>query len=182
MTLEAAFKDLTAKWVRLAEELEHGLLWSVTETKPAEEHALATDYLDTATDMIAAAREGLYACQTAFTGEFNMGQAGKVLLRCQEQYNAIVEMFDSKMASYTRIRRLKRFGREKRGAWRDWAAHVSKAVERCRHPLDDLNRAIFHSWQELADRIGMSAISVHTTSVGQKITVHRSEEKVESAI
>ena len=65
MTLEVAFKDLTAKWERLAEELEQGLLWSVTETKPAEEHALATHYVDAATDLIAAAGEGLAACRAA---------------------------------------------------------------------------------------------------------------------
>ena len=52
MTLEAAFKEQLAKWEGLVEELEHGLLWSVTETKPEEEHTLVTQYLDAATDLI----------------------------------------------------------------------------------------------------------------------------------
>ena len=128
MTLEAAFKDLTAKWERLAEELEQGLLWSVTETNPAEEHALATHYVDAATDLIAAAREGLAACRAAVDGGLSLGQAGQSLLLCQARYNALIELFYSQMASYGRLRRLRRFGREKGGAWRDWAAHVRKAT------------------------------------------------------
>jgi hypothetical protein len=182
MTLEGNFKELAAKWERLVEELEHGLLWSVTETRPNEEHTLATHYIDAATDLIAAAREGLAVCQIAVNGDLSLAQAGKSLLRCQEHYHSIAEMFNSKMASYGRIRKIKRFGSEKRKAWREWASRVCEAVERCRLPIDDLNRAIFNCWQEVADRVGSSAITVHATSVGQKISVHKSEGSVESLI
>jgi hypothetical protein len=180
MTLEGMFMDLATKWERLVEELEHGLLWSVMETKPDEEHALATHYVDAATDLIAAARLGLAACQTAADGNTSLGQSGKSLLCCQQQYNSVVELFDSTMASYARIRKIKRFGSEKRNAWRDWAAQVCKAVERCRQPIDDLNRAIFNCWQEVADRVGTSSVSVQTTNIGQQITVPQTEGAVES--
>jgi hypothetical protein len=179
MTLEGNFKDLATKWERLVEELEHGLLWSVTETKPDEDHALANHYVDAATDLIAVAREGLAASQMAAGEIQSLGQAGKSLLRCQEQYNSVVELFDSKMASYSRIRRIRRFGSEKRDAWRDWAAHVCTAVDRCRPPIDELNRTMFKCWQEVADRVGMSSVSVQSTNIGQQISMSQSEKTVD---
>jgi len=180
MTLEAAFKEQSAKWEALVEELEHGLLWSVTETKPEEEYALATQYLDAATDLVATAREGLEACRVVSDELPSLGQAGQSLSRCQERYNAMVELFDSRMASYGRLQRLCRFGREKGGAWRDWAAQVRKGLDRCRRPMDDLNRALFNCWQEVADRLGGNAVSVQATNIGQQITVPRPEGVVES--
>ena len=180
MTLEAAFKDVTAKWERLAEELEQSLLWSVTETKPAGEHALATHYVDAGTDLIAAAREGLAACRAEVDGGLSLGLTGPSLLRCQERYNTLAGRFHNEMASYERIRRLRRFGLEKGAAWRDWVAHVHKALDRCHRPMDDLNRALFGCWQEVADRIGMSSVSVQTTNIGQQIRMPQTEGAVES--
>jgi len=179
MTLETVFKDLAVKWERLAEELEHGLLWSVTETKPTQEHALATHYLDAATDLIALAREGLETCRAADNGT-SLSKAGQSILRSQERYNVLAEQFESRMASFDRLRRLQRFGREKRGAWRDWAVHVRKALDRCRQSMDDLNRALFGCWQELADRVGISTVSVQSTNIGQHITMSQTEETVDA--
>ena len=170
MTLEAVFRDLAAKWEQLVEELEHSLLWSVTEMKPAEEHALATHYVDGVTDLIAVAQEGLAACRAADPGA-GLGAAGQVLLRGQERYDALVELFNSRLASYGRLRRLGRFGREKGGVWRDWAAHVRTALDRCRRPMDEVNRALFRGWQEVTDRLGTAGVSVRTTNIGQQITL-----------
>ena len=169
MTLGTAFQELAAKWQRLAEELEQGLLWQVTETKPAEEHALATHYVDGATDLVAAAREGLAAARAAVEGVVSLGQVGQAQLRCQERYNALGDLFHSRLASCARLRRLRRFGREKGGAWRDWAAHVGRALGRCRRPLDELNRALFGCWQEVTDRLGLTAVSVQATNIGQQL-------------
>jgi hypothetical protein len=179
MTLEAVFSDLSAQWKRMVEEGEHGLLWAVTETKPDEEHALATHYVDAATDLVAIAREGLAACPPSAAATPNLAQAGKGLLRCQEQYNALVSLYYSRLASYSRLRRLKRFGREKT-AWRDWATHVRKALDLCRGSMDDLNRALFCGWQELTDRVGLGGVSVHATNIGQQITVPKTEAELES--
>jgi hypothetical protein len=171
MTLEAAFKEQSAKWEGLVEELEHGLLWSVLETKPEEEHILVTQYIDAATDLISTAREGLEASQVVANELPSLGQAGQSLSRCQERYNAMVELFNSRMASYGRLQRLCRFGREKGGAWRDWAAQVRKGLDRCRRPMDDLNRTLFNCWQEIAERAGMTSVSLQSTLIGPQIVV-----------
>jgi hypothetical protein len=169
MTLEAAFNELLVKWRHLAEELEQGLLWSVIETKPPEEHALANHYVDGATDLVAAAREGVAACQAAADG--GPGPAARALLRCQQQYNAVVEQFHERLASYGRLRRLRRFGREKGGAWKDWAVHVRQAVGRCRRPMEGLGRMLFGCWQEVIDRLATAGVSVQATNIGQQITM-----------
>lgn len=179
MTLEAVFSELSAKWERLVEELEHGLLWSVTETKPDEEHALASHYVDGATDLVAIARAGLETCRPIAAAAPNLAQASKALLRCHEQYNALVELYHANLASYGRLRRLKRFGREK-AAWRDWAIHVCRALDHCRTPMDELNRTLFTCWQELTDRVGLGGVSVQATNIGQQITLPRTGAEVES--
>src|SRR4051812_16598921 len=99
MTLEAAFTDLSSRFERLVEELEQGLLWSVMETMPAEEHALATHYVDATTDLIAAAREGLTASRAAIDGGPSLVRAGRALLLCQGRYHALVGLFENRMAS-----------------------------------------------------------------------------------
>jgi hypothetical protein len=179
MTLEAVFKDLSAKWERLVEELEHGLLWSVTQTQPEEEHTLAHHYVDGATDLLDLARKGLTACRSVADRTLGLAQAGKALLKCQEQYNALAELYDSRLASRLQLRRLRNFGMERGGAWNDWAKHVRDALVRCRTQMDELNRGWFGCWQELTDRIGMQGVSVQ--AIGQQITMPKTEAEVESA-
>jgi hypothetical protein len=180
MTLERAFNELASQWRRLAEELEQGLLWSITEAKPDGEHSLTTHYIDAATDAIAIARDGLAACRAAIEYPPGLQAAGQTLLRCQEQYNALVRLFHSEMASCARVRRLRRFGREKGGAWCDWAKQVRTALNRCRRPLDDLSRALLSCWQEIVDRVGIGLVSVHAMNIGQQFGVPRDEGTVES--
>ena len=178
MTLEAVFKDLSLRWERLIEELEQGLLWSVTQMKPEEEHALAHHYVDGATDLLDLARNGLTACRSVVEGTLSLAQTGKALLLSQEQYNALAELYQSRLASRIRLRRLRRFGAEKGGAWQDWANHVRDALARCRLPLDELNRGWFGCWQELTDRIGTQGVSVQ--AIGQQFTMPKTEAEIES--
>ena len=172
MTLETVFHDLSVQWERLVEELEHGLLWAITETKPDEEHELANQYLDMATDLISTAREGWEASRAPTSkGAFNPGLATQSLLKCHERYNAMMDLFNSRMASYAGIRRLRRFGRERGRAWRDWAANVRKGLDHCRGPMDDVNRALFTCWQGVAGRTEVPSISLQFTNVGPQIIV-----------
>jgi hypothetical protein len=172
MSLEAVFNDLAVQWERLTDELDHGLLWAITETKPHEEHELANQYCDMATDLITAAREGLEASRAPTTnGAFNSGLATQSLVRCHERYNAMADLFNSRMASYSQLRRLRRFGRERGRTWRDWADHVRKGLEHCRGPMDEVNRALFRCWQEVAGRTELTSISLQFTNVGPHIIV-----------
>src|SRR4051794_5875791 len=111
MTLEAVFNNLAAKWRRLSEVVEHDLLWCVTQNQPAvpDEHHLGTEYTDAVTDLAAAAREGLEAC-AAVARPPDLARAVQALVRCQGKYNAVAELFETRLASYRLLRRLAKFG------------------------------------------------------------------------
>jgi hypothetical protein len=127
--------------------------------------------------MLDLARQGLTVCRSVCDGT-SLGQAGKALLQCQEKYNALAELFESRLASRAHLRKLRQFGTEKGGAWDTWAKHVREALTRCRPPMDDLNRSWFGCWQEMTDRIGMQGVSVQ--AIGQQITVPKTNAEVES--
>src|SRR5262249_44151011 len=131
----------------------------------------ATHFVDGATDLIALAREGLEAAREGAEGAPDPGAAAPALLRCQERYNTLAEMFQTRLASYGRLRRLLRFGRGRGPAWRDGAAHVRKALGRCRGVMGDVNRALFASWQEVTDRVASVGLRVQATNIGQQISV-----------
>ena len=42
-------------------------------------------------------------------------------------------------------------------------------IEQCRDPLDESSKALAACWEEIAERVGMTSITVQTTSIGQKI-------------
>jgi hypothetical protein len=179
MTLVDVFVDLSGKWKRMVEELEHGLLWSVVEMKPDEEHTLAHHYADGATDLLDLAHKGLAACSSVADGSPSLAQAGQALLNCQRQFNALVELYDSRLASRSLLRRLQRFGTEKGGTWQVWANHVRDALVHCKSPIDDLNRTWFGCWQELTDRISVQGVSVQ--AIGQQITMPASAGEIRSS-
>jgi hypothetical protein len=97
------------------------------------------------------------------------------LKTCQEAFFLASEKLSSDLLSYDRIEELMSFGRERGGGWLRWATNVKVAVESCRGPFIEANRALFSCWQELNERIGTTSVSVKTTNVGQQITVPASE-------
>jgi hypothetical protein len=171
MTLEAVCKDLNRKWQALHDQLVDDVLWSVTETKPDEEHTLATHFIDAATDLIAEVERALNEMKALAVGQPNIADASRILTVCQEQYHRIAAMIFAELLSYPSIKKLRRFGREHDNAWRDWAEHVQKALDRCRGPMDELSRALFDCWKEIADRVGVNTVSVQNNCVGQRIEI-----------
>jgi hypothetical protein len=172
MTLEAVFDNLTTRWRRLLEVVEQDLLWCVTKSQPEvqDRHHLGAEYTDAATDLLSAVRDGLAAC-AAVPRPPDLARAALALARCQGKYNVVSEMFETRLASYGRLRRLAKFGREKGGACRDWAAGIRTALGVCRGPLAELNGALLDGWQEVAERVGGASVSVQTTNIGQQVTV-----------
>ncbi len=175
MTLEAVFKDLSKKWQTLHDQLVDDLLWSVTETKPDEDHTLANYYMDGTTDLISEVKRALGETKKVAEGQPNLAQASQVLMCCQECYHYLTKRLLAEFLSYQRIKKLMRFGKERGNGWRDWAAQMRNALDRCRQPLEDVNQSLFHCWQEVADRVGMTSVSVQASSVGQHIALQDRE-------
>src|SRR5262249_28425887 len=128
-------------------------------------HALATHYVDAATDLVAAAREGLAESRAAEGAGPGLARGGRALTACQGRYNVIVEQFASRLASYGRLRRLRRLGPEKGGAWRDGAAQVKRAVARCGRPMGDVHGALYVCWQEVAGRVGPEPVALQAAGL-----------------
>jgi hypothetical protein len=181
MTLEAAFKDLSGRWQALHEQLEQDLLWAALETKPDEEHALASRYVDGITDLVAEARQAATDSRRLAEGPPDLAQASRGLLAAQRRFAGVARRLSADLLAYPRLRNLHRFGRERGGAWRAWAVQVHQALERCRPPLADLDRALLQCSEEVAERVGMTVVSVQTTNVGQQFTLPAGAEAAGAA-
>jgi hypothetical protein len=55
---------------------------------------------------------------------------------------------------------------------------VKQGIEQCREPLDLSTKALAGCWQEIAERVGSTSVSVQTTNIGQKI-ISRPEDRQE---
>jgi hypothetical protein len=58
---------------------------------------------------------------------------------------------------------------ERGDAWRDWSFDVIEAATHCREQLDQLARALFACWQELAERTAIGSVSVQQTNIGRQV-------------
>ena len=99
----------------------------------------------------------------------DVDSARHALAACQERFQRIEQVFAAQLVSYEQVNDLTSFGKERRGEWPSWVTSVKQGIEHCRHPLEEAGKALAECWQEIAERAGMTSISVRTTSIGQKI-------------
>jgi hypothetical protein len=110
------------------------------------------------------------------SGGFDVNRARQALVFCQEQFNRIMSRFTFDLVSYDRVAQLVRLGQERRGEWQTWAVLVKQELEGCQQHLYDTTQALFRCWLEIAERVGMTSVSVHTTTIGQQVTVPQNQE------
>jgi hypothetical protein len=172
MTLEAAFEDLCTHLHKLREGLL-GLRTTVVEDKPLEGDSVLVDVFgDAAEELLGWLDEALGAAgegRKATMDPIDLARARRALTTCQGRFIRISHQFSSNLVPYERISELTRFGRRRKGEWHAWATGVKEALERCREPLYDVNLALFRCWQEIADRVGLSSVSMQTTAIGQYV-------------
>ena len=94
-----------------------------------------------------------------------MEAARRALGTCQDRIIRFEQVFSSNLACYDNMADLTSFGKERRGEWPGWVATVKRGLDLCRAPMDEARGKLAESWQEIAERVGMTSISV--TSVGQ---------------
>ena len=176
MALEATFRELGLRIERLDEALD-GLYRTIGDTPVEDGNSLADQLENAALDAIGLVRE----MQEAATGAkkaighpLELDLARRALTRCQESFCRTEQGFNSNLASYKRLKDLSRLGQNSR--WLHWARINKRGIEQCRQPLQELSKALADCWQEIAERVGTTSISVHATSVGQKIVSKASED------
>jgi hypothetical protein len=179
--LEATFQELFTELRKLQDTLIAVRL-TVVEDKPVKGEAALVDHMgDSVLDMLGSLEEALKAVRTAqkaIGSVTDLNAARRALTLCQQRFHSIELKFAGELVSYEKLKDLARLGNERRGEWRLWAGSVKDGVEQCRPPLDGVSKALAICWQEIAERVGMTSVSVQTTNIGQKI-VSRLEDGAE---
>ena len=183
MALEATFRELFRELRKLQDTLVAVRL-TVVEDKPVSGEAALVDHLeDTILDIMGSLEEGLKAARAAHKAvdhPRDMDGARRALIVCQERFHGIEQQFAADLVSYEKVKDLVALGKERRGEWLPWANSVKDGIEQCRPPLEAANKALAACWQEIAERVPMTSVSVQTTNIGQKI-VSKREDGVEFA-
>ena len=180
MSLENVFKELNTHCRNLRETLLE-LRTTAVEDKPLRGDVVLVDELGDAADelggwMEEAAAAALEA-QQAVRYPIDFERAKRSLVLCHACLNRVSNRFYIHLASYEEIAKLAGLGRERGGEWGAWSRGVKEAIYRCRPHLYDLNESAFGCWQELTDRLGMTSVSVHSTGVGQQISVSEARDE-----
>jgi hypothetical protein len=168
MALEVAFKILCTELQTLREGLS-GLLITIREDKPLSNDALLVDILnDTIEELLGWLEEGMMAAyegQLAVGHPIDLDHARRALARCQEKHNLITQKYALDMISYERVDELLELGRQRKGEWLAWSVSVKDGLEHCRQPLYMSNKALLVCWQEIAERVGMTMLSLQSTNI-----------------
>ena len=179
MALEAAFHDLRIHLDRLREGLR-GVHTTVTEDRPQHGDVVLVDVLDDAlADVLGDLEEASAAAGEAFKAvesRADLERARRALATCQDRFNHLAYRYSADLVSYERIAALLRAGRERDREWRAWAVGVKQGLDQCRQPIYDASIALFRCWQEIAERVGMTAFSVQNTTIGQHVAVPQVED------
>ena len=188
MSLRTEFQGLHAQLESLQERLS-GLRTAIDDhpTKGVSPHLLDSigDAVEDALGWLEEAlglTEPLARSTERKSSGFDVNGARTALAFCQEQFNRIMSRFTFDLVSYERIAQLMQLGRERRGEWQTWAGLIRQELEGCQQHLYDVNQALFRCWLEIAERVGMTSVSVQTTTIGQQVTVPQNQESTAEGI
>ena len=181
MALERTFRELLDQ-LQMLHDMLLGLRLTVMEDKPVTAESALVDHLEDAIlDVTCTLDECLKAAGTAqrATGHpVDLDGARCALASCQEQFHRIETHYSERLASYEELKDLASLGRGRRGEWIPWAASVKSGIEQCRQPLEGTRKALGTCWQEIAERVGTTSVSVRTSNIGQKIVTKSTLDEI----
>ena len=177
MPLETTFRELFSELRKLHDTLV-ALRLTVAEDRPRRGDAALIDHLeDSILDVMGILGECLKAArsaQKAVGHPIDMDAARRAVTICQEGFHKVERQFASELISYETLSDLANLG-ERGAEWRLWSNAVKQGIEQCREPLDGVSKALAACWQEIAERVGITSVSVRTTNIGQKIVTNTKE-------
>ena len=171
MILEAAFDKLCSD-LRKLRGILHDCNVNVEDKPESESVRLVDDVSDEITELFGLSEESLSAAENARRTagpQFDPNQMRRSLASSQKQFHNLSRNLCSNLLSYERISQLVQFGREHR-IWRGWVDSVRQGLETCRPGVEAVEEAYFQCWQEIAERVTTSPVSLHTTNIGQQIS------------
>jgi hypothetical protein len=176
MALEATFRQLSVRLHKLHDAL-NALHVTVGDRPPDDEAALADGLENAVLDLMGTLHEARKSAMAARQGvgtPIDLDRARRALMVCQKCFHRIEQQFAAELVSYERLRELARLGRARRREWIPWANSTKAGIEQCREPIELTSKALASCWEELAERLGTTNISMQATNLGQQITLPRS--------
>jgi hypothetical protein len=161
MTLEASFETVVLRF-RILRDAVSSLHVTVVEDNPQTGAALVDNLATIIEDLIG----HLEAAETA----------------AREGQEAVAYPTDSQKTQRSVVICQQSFGHERGGEWRGWTNTVIESLKGCRQPVFEVDQALFMCWQELAERMGMNSVSMHSTNIGQKIEVLEKKDLVAEGV
>jgi hypothetical protein len=165
MGLEKTFRALSLALRRLNDRVSE-LRLTVVEDRPRKNDASLIDGFEYAVeDMLGWVREmrtSAKAAQQSVAHPLDLDRARRELSACQESFTRTERVFFQNLVSWERMNDLTVFGNERRGEWRSWVLTVQCGVTHCRQPLEDVSAAIAACWEEIAERVGMTSVTMQT--------------------
>lgn len=182
MSLGGEFQALKAQLEHLHEVFAD--LRRLLDDHPAQggKVLLLDSFGDAVEDSLGWSEESLEAFVPLLTPEsaiskkdFDLNIARQVLATCQDTFNRQTRRF-SDLISFDNVGQLLQLGRERGGEWQIWAKRIKMELESCQQDLYVTNEALFRCWLEIAERVGMTSVSVRATNIGQQITAPQNQE------
>jgi hypothetical protein len=173
MALERTFQELSDRLRRLQDSLLALQLTIREDLPPQGGVALVDQFGDAVDDSLGWMEESLLAAVEAYHAvehPLDMDRARRALANCQEQFHRVEQRFASDLISYEKLKDLTSFGRSRRGEWIGWVRSVREGLRECQVPMDEVSKALLACWQEIAERAGLTSVSVQATNIGQQIT------------
>jgi hypothetical protein len=180
MAMEQAFGELRYHLLTLQEALE-ALGTTVDEDRPTRDDVVVASRLSDdllaarglLEDVVAAADDARQAVAYPLDGD----RARRALTSCQQQFQRFAHSFSFELACYDRMIDLSTVGRERGQEWLHWVSVVKQALEQSCGLIEEVRSAVFLCWQELAERIANTAVSIQNTSIGQQFSVSELGDK-----
>jgi hypothetical protein len=165
VALEKVFREMTECLRRLHDNLLAVQLTIRVDT-PKEGSVLLVDVFGDATDdVLGWLEEAIQAAREAQKGvghPVDLDGARRALVAVQEQFHRAEQAFLSDLVSYERLNELSKFGKRRCGEWRAWVKSVIQGIEQCRQPMIEARSRIAECWQEYAECMPATSVSVQS--------------------
>ena len=108
----------------------------------------------------------------------DLQHAQAALIDVSRYLNDAVDRFRKDIMQPTTLQLLSEMASELSGEWPEWLQQIKSITYTTRDKFLEVWRALCQCWEELADKLSSSAVSVQTTNIGQQITAPEMRETV----
>jgi hypothetical protein len=173
VAIETVFAELQHRLRALQEALE-ALGTTVDEDRPRRDDVIVaarlSDDLLAARGLLDEVSAGADEAVESVVYPLDGDRARRALAKCQQRFQRFAHSFSLELAGFDRLDDLTSVGRERGREWSDWVSVVKQGFEQSRTLSEEVGNSLFLCWQELAERITSTSVSIRNTAVGQQVS------------